>query len=258
MRRPLRGGSDHPRSAVSMVVQCFDVVRMLAARAHRHFGHRVHRLSGHVLHRAPLRILFGSAVRRPVTVSAKVCIATGLAGLGMAGIVAGGVTFGATTTSTPGNLPDPSVTSGPSAAGGAADPAISRDPGEGIIPAGQTIPFDPDATIGLADPAVTFDPSGPDGWPNPPTPFDPGAVGDPPDPETPPDPRTPPVSVPEPSSLAVLGVGLLIVATRIGHGLGRIPHPILGRDRRQSGWQSVRRASALTLASERRRGAGDR
>ena len=160
-----------------------------------------------------------------MTASAKVCVASGLAGFGAAGIVAAGLTFATAGPAMPESAPDPSSASAPGAAadqptdpgflldpGGeivAADPAVLLDPGEML---GETDPdasFDPSAGLGEADPAGPFDPGETLGSADPAASFDPDATDDPADSRNRADPGDPPAKVPEPSSIAALGVGLL-------------------------------------------------
>ena len=111
----------------------------------------------------------------------QVCVAAGLGGLGVIGILAGGLTFGAPATGTRADSPMLPVMSGPGMPGGSAGAAIF---------------VEPRAQVAASDPSF---------------PFDPGAI------EVSPDTPTPPLAVPEPSSMAILGVGLLGIAVLFGY-----------------------------------------
>jgi PEP-CTERM motif len=185
-----------------MPVDCFTVMRLIARPAHRHIGQVVRRASGHVPHLAR-RVLHGSLQQRPATVAAKVCIASGLAGLGAAGIVAAGLAFAPASAGAPQTPAEPAKIFGSNLAGGSPDPAFALDP----------------ASTAAADPPISFDPGDPGSSGDPGTVLDrddpgsgellgPGETDDPADPRDPTDPREPPAPVPEPSSAAILAMAL--------------------------------------------------
>ena len=79
-----------------MAIKCFAVVRAISERAHHLLGHTGHRLVG-----AHIRRTFHAAVRSlapayTTNVPTIVCVATGLAALGVGGFVARGTIFGST------------------------------------------------------------------------------------------------------------------------------------------------------------------
>ena len=239
-----------------MPVHCFTVMRRIAERTHRRLIRTARRFFRRVVHHARLRISPGSALRRPATVSAKVCVASGLAGLGAAGIVAAGLTLGSTGAATPKGARDPASASAGAAAAKSADPGFLLDPGslpdpgESIAPADPPILLDPASSIAAADPPTLVDPSAMRA-PVPPAPLDPDGADDPADPRNRADPKDPPAKVPEPSSVAALGVGLL------GWSIVRRP-----RQPRRAARPSIvappPAATDLSLFAGRRRGAGGR
>lgn len=156
--------------------------------------------------------------------SAKACIATGIAGLGAAGIAAGALAFAAADQGAPRTAPQPLGISGPSIAGGLPGSVFSGDP----------------AAFSIADPPISLDPASlgdPSSW------ADPGAAlsSDDPDPEgppdprgpgDPPDPRDPPARVPEPSSAALLMAAVVGTALwRLGVSFSMAPDPAAARRR---------------------------
>ncbi len=185
-----------------MPVNCFTLMRRIAERGRRRLGRVFHRVSRHVprrFHRAALR---GLVWRRPTAIPVKVCVATGLAGLGAAGLVAGGLlTLAPTDSGLPRTMPEPPGRFAPKVAGGSFDPGLAFDPAKGIAAADPTIPFDPGEPT---DPSIFlgFDDPGSAAPP------DPSGTGDPADPRDSTPPRNRPAQVPEPSSALILGMAL--------------------------------------------------
>ena len=196
-----------------MIVECFTRLRALAARAHHHFGLPAHHVVRHFLHHARHANSLGATLSRPVPLSTKVCVAIGLAAAGAGGLAADAPArapiAGAAVSHPPSQppvfdpletagLPDPSSPFDLGDPGGVADPPslfALGDPGGSIDPSTAFAPGDPG---GLTDPASLFDPR---------------------DPGDPSDPRLPPAAVPEPPSLAMLGLGLLGVMILRGTAL---------------------------------------
>ncbi|HTV46150.1 MAG TPA: hypothetical protein VMF05_12620 [Stellaceae bacterium] len=202
-----------------MPFDCFAAMRRIARQLHHrrrfapHHG-RFHRGLWRVARRVRHRVWPHVAAPPRLMLATKACVATGIVGIGAAGIVAGALAIGPAGSITP----DPSLTAavladageagagGAGAGGGIAGPAASRAPAAGI---------------GVSDPSLSFDLDGPDSPPAfstipddpvPPVPFSPAGPGgpdDPPDPHAPSVPPNPPARVPEPSSAAILGVALL-------------------------------------------------
>lgn len=137
-----------------------------------------------------------------MAIPVKVCVATGLAGLGAAGLIAGGLlTLAPTGSGMPRTALEPPGMYAPNMAGGASDPGLAFDPAESIAAADPTIPFDPGDP---SDPGIFFGFNDP-GSAAPP---DPSGTGDPADPRDSTDPRNPPAQVPEPSSALILAMAL--------------------------------------------------
>ncbi|MGH7047860.1 MAG: hypothetical protein ACREE2_15890 [Stellaceae bacterium] len=193
-----------------MPYDCFTVMRRIARRLHHRFPSEPHHGLGQVVHRVRHRLWRRSRLwrrvtsRPPLTLATKVCIATGLAGIGAAGIVAGALAVGPA--GSPHSSPVAAALAGAGSAGGAggvASRAAARAPAIDISVPNPPISFDLDGAHGLIAPVTIADylvPSAPFGPPDP---------DDPPDPHAPTLPHDPPTRVPEPSSALILGVALL-------------------------------------------------
>jgi hypothetical protein len=169
----------HPQ----MIVECFTRLRALAASTHHHLGLPAHHVVRHFLHHARRANSLGATLSGPAPLSTKVCVAIGLAAAGVGGLAA----------DVPARVP-------------IAVAAVSHPPSPPPV-------FGPLGTAGLPDPSMPFDPGDPGGL------TDPASLFDPQDPGDPPDPRLPPAAVPEPPSLAMLGLGLLGVMILRGTAL---------------------------------------
>lgn len=211
-----------------MLIHCFFVFRALGARLHHHtlrHGfralHRAHYAIRHAL-AAPAR---GAAI--------KVCVATGLAGLGAAAPPAS-IAHPPISDTPLGYSAAPAAGFGAGSAPSSADGGFGFDPGSFGGSPNPSVLFGPAATDASPNPVIFFSPDGPGG---PPPAFDPPPTGgwpvDPPqpiDPRGPPDPpgsRTTPPAVPEPSSLHLLAAALLAGA---GSVLWRRHAPVRARD----------------------------
>lgn len=167
--------------------------------------------------------------RHPTTLAVKVCVASGLAGLGAAGIVAAGLGLRPSSAGAPQTSSEPATTFGVDSAAGSPDPALAFDPSS-TAAADPPVSLDPGS---WGDPGTTLgiDDPGPGG------PLDPSGTGDPPAPRNPADPRDPPARVPEPSGAAIIAVGLSAAAL----------------------WRNgLSRSMARNETAGRRRGASDR
>jgi hypothetical protein len=211
-----------------MINECFIKFGAIVAPAHHHLRHAIHHLARHLLHHVYRWNSLGAGLPHPAILSPKVCFAVGLVALGAAGpaadVPARRPAVAATPSGPPGPLPGSGGAAivpnlpylfGPAHPGGLIDPA----------PAFATLgPGDPPdlATLDPGDPPdpSTFPPGDPGGWTDPATPFDPTDPGDPSNP------NAPPVTTPEPPSLALFGFGCLAVLMLRPSRVARIVSPI--------------------------------
>jgi hypothetical protein len=215
----------YPIDARHMINSCLMLIRRLARRSHRHFQRVLRRVVWRTPRRTHPRSLRRPLRQRPMTVSTRACVATGIVGLGAAGLVAGALAFAAAGPWAPPLAPRPANWSGSNLAGGWSDPAFSGDPAAAIAAADPPVSLDPASTVDPADTLASADP-------DPAGPLDPHGLGDPSDPHDPIDPHDPPVRVPEPSSAAILAVALAGAALR-RQGLSCSPAPNVGAVRRR-------------------------
>ena len=196
-----------------MIVECFTRLRALAARAHHHFGLPAHHVVRHFLHHARRANSLGATLSRPAPLSTKVCVAIGLAAAGAGGLAAGVPARAPIAAAAVSHPPSPPPVFGPLGTAGLPDPSSPFDPGD---PGGLT---DPPSLFALGDPGGSIDPSTAFAPGDPGGLTDPASLFDPRDPGDPSDPRLPPAAVPEPPSLAMLGLGLLGVMILRGTAL---------------------------------------
>ena len=197
----------------NMIVECFTRLRALAARVHHHFGIPAHHVVRHFLHHARRANSLGVTLSRPALLSTKVCVAIGLAAAGAGGLAAGVPARAPIAVAAVSQPPSPPPVFGPLGTAGLTDPSSPFDPGD---PGGLA---DPPSLFALGDPGGSIDPSTAFAPGDPGGLTDPASLFDPRDPGDPSDPRLPPAAVPEPPSLAMLGLGLLGVIILRGTAL---------------------------------------
>jgi hypothetical protein len=217
-----------------MALQCL-LVRTLGANAHRLFRRVAHRLVRRRVRHAHHAILRGIVPAKPVVIPAMVCMFIGIAGL-----VTGGVKSGLSVTTESGEsgssspnyplsgdegevtgflnlhssfnprtarsiLDDPTSSFDPSEVSGFLDPAFASYPsavGDFMDPASS---FGSSEVSGFLDPVSTFGSSEVSGFLDPASSFDPSEGSLPNDPNQ-------PVGAPEPASILILGMSLLVLA----------------------------------------------